>query len=130
MRDNPHLKKASASAIKWLFVKIFSSTSEGLQHLAKKDFTNIGTSPHQLGKKNVPLSEGKYTQSHLAVWYGNEARGLSEEALETCDFCIQIPMYGIIESMNLSSSASVILNYIVEKRQEYSRRKLSKRTNK
>ncbi|HIG95455.1 TPA: RNA methyltransferase [Candidatus Woesearchaeota archaeon] len=128
MRDDPHLKNVSASGIKWIFVKIFSSTSECLQHLAKKNFTNIGTSPHQLGKKNVPLFEGKYTQHHLAVWFGNEARGLSEEALEACDFCIQIPMYGIIESMNLSSSASVVLNHIVEKRQEYSRGKLSKKT--
>lgn len=128
MRDDPHLKKASASGIKWLFVKIFSSTSECLQRLAKKKFTNIGTSPHQLGKKNIPLSEGKYTQHHLAVWFGNEARGLSQEALDACDFCIQIPMYGIIESMNLSSSASIVLNYIVEKRHEFSRRKLSKKS--
>lgn len=127
MRNDPHLLKLSASGIKWLFVKEFSSTAECLQHLAKKNFTNIGTSPHQLGKKNVPLSEGKYTQHHLAVWFGNETRGLSQEALEACDFCIQIPMYGIIESMNLSSSASIVLNHIVEKRQEYSRTKLSKK---
>ncbi len=127
MRDDSKLLNLSASAIKWLYVKKFSSTSECLQHLAKKNFTNIGTSPHLLGKKNVPLWEGKYTQHHLAVWFGNEVRGLSQEALDACDFCIQIPMYGIIESMNLSSSASVVLNYIVEKRQEFSRRKLDKK---
>ncbi len=127
MRDEPNLLNLSASGIKWLFVKVFSSTSECLQYLAKKNFTNIGTSPHQLGKKNIPLFEGKYTQNHLAVWFGNEARGLSREALEACDFCIQIPMYGIIESMNLSSSASIVLNYIVEKRHEFSRKKLSKK---
>ena len=127
MRDDKKFVKLSSSGIKWLYVKKFSSTSECLQHLAKKNFTNVGTSSHQLGKKNVPLSEGKYTQHHLAVWFGNEARGLSEEALEACDFCIQISMYGIIESMNLSSSASIVLNHIVEKRQEYSKRKLSKK---
>ena len=126
MRDDPQFLNLSASGIKWLYVKKFSSTSECLQHLAKKKFTNIGTSPHQLGKKNVALSEGKYTQHHLAVWFGNETRGLSREALDACDFCIQIPMHGIIESMNLSSSASIVLNYIVEKRHEFSRRKSSK----
>lgn len=126
MRDDPQFLNLSASGIKWLFVKKFSSTSECLQHLAKKKFTNVGTSPHQLGKKNVPLFEGKYTQRHLAVWFGNEARGLSQEVLDACDFCIQIPMYGIIESMNLSSSASIVLNCIVEKRHEFFRRKHSK----
>ena len=124
MRNHPLLLKLSASGIKWLFVKKFSSTTECLQHLAKKNFTNVGTSPHLLGKKNFPLLEGKYTQHHLAVWFGNETRGLSQEALDACDFCIQIPMYGIIESMNLSSSASIVLNHIVEKRQAYSRKKI------
>jgi tRNA (guanosine-2'-O-)-methyltransferase len=127
MRDSPELVNLSASGIKWMYVKMFSSTSECLEYLAKKHFTNIGTSSHQLGKKNVPLSKGKYTQRHLAVWFGNEAHGLSPEALKACDFCIQIPMYGIIESMNLSSSASVVLNHIVGKRHEFYRKKILKK---
>ena len=127
MREDPGLVNLSASGIKWLYVKTFSSTAECLQYISKKNFTNVGTSPHTLGKKNVPLSEGKYTQHHLAVWFGNETHGLSQEALKACDFCIQIPMYGIIESMNLSSSASIVLNYIVEKRHEFYRKKLSKK---
>jgi tRNA (guanosine-2'-O-)-methyltransferase len=124
MREDKQMLNLSSSGIKWLFVKKFSSTSECVEHLAKKRFTNVGTSPHQLGKCNVLLSEGKYTQPHLAVWFGNESHGLSKEALDACNFCIQIPMYGIIESMNLASSASVVLNHIVEERQKYSRNKL------
>jgi len=127
MRNNPKLVSLSASGIKWLYLKKFSSTTECLKHLAKKNFTNVGTSPHPLGKKNIPLLDGKYTQHHLAIWFGNETLGLSQEALEACDFCIQIPMYGVIESMNLSSSASIVLNYIVEKRHAFSRRKLHKK---
>ena len=96
MRNDPKLLNLSASGIKWLFVKKFSSTTECLQHLAKKNFVNVGTSSHAQGKKDVPLSEGKYTQHHLAVWFGNETRGMTQEALGACDFCIQIPMHGII----------------------------------
>jgi tRNA (guanosine-2'-O-)-methyltransferase len=128
MREDQQLVNLSASGIKWIYVRIFPSTQECLQHLAKKRYTNVGTSPHQLGKKNANLSEGKYTQHHLAVWFGNEARGLSQEALDACALCIQVPMYGIIESMNLSSSASVVLNHIVEKRHEYSRKKILKKS--
>lgn len=127
MRDDPNLVNMSASGIKWLFVKRFSTTAECLQYLAKKNYTNVGTSPHALGKTNVPMFKGKYTQHHLAVWFGNEGIGLSKEALDACDFCIQIPMYGIIESMNLSSSAAAVLNYIVEKRHEFSRKRLAKK---
>ncbi len=127
IRNNPHYLKLSASGIKWIYIKIFSSTKECLQYLAKKNYINIGTSPHQIGKKNVSLSKGKYAQKHLAVWFGNETRGLSQEALNACDFYIQIPMYGIIESMNLSSSASIVLNHIVDKRQEFCKKKISKK---
>lgn len=126
MRENPKLLNLSASGIKWIFVKKFSSTKECLKHLSNKNFTNIGTSSHSIGKKSASLSEGKYTQGNLAVWFGNETVGLSKEAVNACDFVIQIPMYGIIESMNLSSSASIVLQHIVEKRQEYSQKKLKK----
>lgn len=122
MRNDPQYINLNASGIKWHFVKTFPSTAACLQHLAKLHFTNVGTSSHQLGKKCLPLSEGTYTQHHLAVWFGNEACGLSQEALDACDFCIQIPMYGIIESMNLSSSASIVLNYLVEQRHKFSRK--------
>lgn len=124
MRNNPKYLNLSASGIKWLYVKKFSSASECLKYLALKHYTNVGTSSHELGKKNFPLSEGKYTQRYLAIWFGNEARGLSQEALKSCDFCIQIPMYGIIESMNLSSSASIVLEHIVEKRQEFYKKRM------
>jgi tRNA (guanosine-2'-O-)-methyltransferase len=127
MRNDPQLINLSSSGIKWIYVKKFSSTSECLKYLTKKNFTNIGTSPHQLGKKNISLFKGNYTQKHLAVWFGNESKGLSKEALGSCDFCIQIPMYGIIESMNLCASASTVLSYIVEKRQEFSKNKIDKK---
>ena len=130
MREDSQLVNLSASGIKWVYVKVFSSTSECLEYLSKKHFKSVGTSSHQLGKKNVPLSKGKYTQGHLAVWFGNESKGLSPEALKACEFCIQIPMYGIIESMNLSSSASVVLNHIVGKRHEFSRKKILKKKKK
>ena len=128
MREEPRLIKMSASGIKWLYVQMFSSTQECLDYLAKKNFAHVGTSPHQIGKKNVVLPKGRYTYPHLAVWLGNESKGLSQEALDACKFCIQIPMSGIIESMNLSSSAAITLFQVVEKRKEYTRRKLARRT--
>jgi tRNA (guanosine-2'-O-)-methyltransferase len=127
MRSNSKFLKLSASGIKWIFVKQFSSTTECLQHLTKKNFINVGTSSHIQKKKSVALFEGKYTQSHLAIWFGNETIGLSKEAFDACDFIIKIPMYGIIESMNLNSSASIVLQHIVEKRQEYSQKKIAKK---
>jgi tRNA (guanosine-2'-O-)-methyltransferase len=119
MRERKSLLKPSVSAIKWSFVKTFSSTEECIEHLEKKRFTSIATSPHTKGKTNLYLQNGNYTQKRLAVWFGNEARGISDLAVENCTACVQIQMAGIIESMNLATSTGIVLYEITKQRREY-----------
>lgn len=45
----------------------------------------------------------------LCILIGNEARGLSEQAIAACDLPYKIPMVGMSESMNLSVSAAISL---------------------
>ena len=119
MRERKSLLKPSVSAIKWSFVKTFSSTQECIEHLEKNRFTSIATSPHTKGKTNLYLQNGDYTQKRLAVWFGNEARGISNLAVENCKACVQIQMAGIIESMNLATSTGIVLYEITKQRREY-----------
>jgi tRNA (guanosine-2'-O-)-methyltransferase len=44
-----------------------------------------------------------------AIMVGNEHRGVSEEALQIADQKIYIPMFGIVESLNVSVATAVIL---------------------
>lgn len=114
MRSDVTLTKKSASAIKWSFVKRFNTTKECIAHLDKKGFKSMVTSPHIKGKKNFVLHEGKYIKMKLAVWFGNESRGISEEAVENSVACINIPMYGIIESLNLGTSTGIVMYEITK----------------
>lgn len=83
MRERKSLSKTSVSAIKWSFVKRFDSTEACIEHLEKNRFTSIVTSPHIKGMNNVVLHEGDYTaQTKLAVWFGNESRGISDLAAQ------------------------------------------------
>jgi tRNA (guanosine-2'-O-)-methyltransferase len=116
MRKSKPLIRMSASAVKWSFVKKFKTTTECLDHLEKNKFVSIATSPHQQGKKNIVLQEGNYTQKRLAVWFGSESNGLSEEVINRSEACVNIEMYGIIESMNVSSSAAIVLYEITKQR--------------
>lgn len=97
MRTNKSLSGSSVSGIKWSFVKRFDTTEECLEHLEKNNYISAVTSPHVKGKENVVLHEANYTKApKLAVWFGNESHGISPLAVERSDFCIQIPMYGMI----------------------------------
>ena len=119
MRERKSLLKPSVSAIKWSFVKMFRSTEDCLKHLEKHRFISIVTSPHIKGQNNVLLQNGDYTQKRLAVWFGNESRGISELVIANSTACVQIEMYGMIESLNLATSTGIVLYEITKQRREY-----------
>lgn len=120
MRERRSLSKTSASGIKWSFVKRFDNTEDCLDHLEKHRYTSIVTSPHVKGKQNILLHEGDFTPYvRLAVWFGNESKGISEEALQRSELCVSIPMFGIIESLNLGTTTGIVLYEITKQRRTY-----------
>lgn len=120
MRENRSLSKTSVSAIKWSFVKRFDSSEECLEHLDKNGFISIVTSPHIKGRRNVVLHEVDYTAyTKLAVWFGSESRGISDLAIEHSKMCVSIPMFGMIESLNLGTTSGIVLYEVTKQRREY-----------
>lgn len=123
MRERKSLSSTSVSAVKWTFVKRFDSTEECLAHLEKQGFVSIVTSPQMKGRTNVWLHEGDYTlHTKLAVWFGNEKRGISDLAVERSDMCVAIPMFGMIESLNLGTSSGIVFYEVAKQRREYQSR--------
>ena len=117
MRDKSKLNAISASAIKWSFVKKFKDTESCVDHLEKNGFVSVVTSPHTKGRKNVVLHEADYTKyTKLAVWFGTEGTGISQAALERSELCVNIPMVGIVESLNLGTSSGIVLYEITKQR--------------
>ena len=72
------------------------------------------------GKAHVHLSDGDYTAyTKLAVWFGNEAIGISDRAVERGELCVSIPMFGMIESLNLGTSSGIVLYEVTRQRRAY-----------
>ena len=119
LRGRKSLSRISVSASKWTFVKRFNSTEECLAHLQNNRFVSVITSPHIKGMKNHVLHEADYTQPKLAVWFGNESRGVSDTVVDNSEFCISIPMFGMIESLNLATTTGIVLYEVTKQRREY-----------
>lgn len=120
LRERRSVSKISVSAVKWTFVKRFDSTDECFDYLEKKNFKSIVTSPHVKGKASLFLHEGDYTvHSKLAVWFGSESMGISDRAVERSEMCVSIPMFGMIESLNLGTSSGIVLYEVAKQRREY-----------
>lgn len=123
LRTRRSVSKISVSAVKWTFVRRFDSTDECFAHLERKAFKSIVTSPHVKGKTSIFLHEGDYTtHSKLAVWFGSEATGISDLAVERSEMCVCIPMFGMIESLNLGTSSGIVLYEVAKQRREYQSR--------
>lgn len=120
LREQRSLSSTSVSAVKWTFVRRFDSTRACLDHLATNHFTSVVTSPHRKGHRNEILHDADFTAyTKLAVWFGNEGRGITDEAAEASTMCIGIPMFGMIESLNLGTSSGIVLYEVTKQRREY-----------
>lgn len=119
MRERRSLSKTSVSAIRWSFVKRFDSTEACLTHLKRQRYTSVVTSPHIKGKRHYQLEEADFTQTRLAVWFGNESRGISDLAVAESDFCTSIPMFGMIESLNLGTTTGIVMYEVTKQRRAF-----------
>ena len=122
MRERKSLSGTSVSAIKWTFVRRFDTTEDCFAHLENKNFRSVVTSPHMKNGTNVVLHEADYTiYPKLAVWFGSESRGISDIAIKRSELCVNIPMLGMIESLNLGTTSGIVLYEITKQRRAYQR---------
>ncbi|MFS0714456.1 RNA methyltransferase [Microbacterium sp. 2P01SA-2] len=60
--------------------------------------------------KGEEFLDHRETLADPTAWlFGNEARGLADEALARADLALRLPIYGAAESLNLATAASVCL---------------------
>lgn len=96
-------ESSSASARKWLHFKNFTQVDECFEYLrqsGKKIFTT------HMGKDHLDLYEMDLTKP-LALVFGNEHSGVSEEAFLRADGNFLIPQVGMVQSLNISVAAAI-----------------------
>ena len=98
-------KVSSSSANKWIETEKFSDTSACYANLRKNGFQIYAS---LLSEEAVDLYSIDMTKK-IALVFGNEHRGVSEEAAKMADEVFFIPMYGMIQSLNVSVATAVAL---------------------
>ncbi len=111
INNRNHLKKSSgrtdSGSTKWIHLNQWDSTTTFITSLKEKGFKVYGT--HL--SRSRPLAEIDFSEPSVVIM-GNEHRGLSPEAESLCDGLVHIPMYGFVESFNISVATALILNFI------------------
>jgi tRNA (guanosine-2'-O-)-methyltransferase len=97
-------------AARWLDVVQHQQEPEpvldSIAHLRQKGYQIVATSPHinAITPQNIDLTQP------IALFFGAEKHGISEELSANADAFLHIPMHGFTESFNLSVSAALVLS--------------------
>lgn len=95
--------KSSSSAVKWLSVHQFDNAEACFKELRKHYETILTT---HLSSNAVGLYAIDFTKS-VALVFGNEHEGVSDEVRNLADGNFIIPQMGIIQSLNISVACAV-----------------------
>lgn len=106
-------KKSSASANKWIEKEKYKDVKSCFSKLKEEGFKIIVSS---ISDDSKNIYEFDLTQK-TAIVLGNEHRGVSEEAIKLADEKFIIPMYGMVQSLNVSVAAAVVLYEAQRQRQ-------------
>jgi 23S rRNA (guanosine2251-2'-O)-methyltransferase len=116
----PHrdIHKTALGATETVDWKYMDDPQEAAKFLKNEGFKIVGV---EQVAGSVRLQDFKLTEGEkLVLIFGNEVDGVSEEVLEYCDACIEIPQFGMKHSLNVSVVAGMVLWELVRAKMKYS----------
>ena len=97
---------------KWVDVEHHDTTAEALRALKSEGYRIVATTPHRCSAtpETFDVTKGKF-----ALVFGTEHAGISDEVIEAADDFLMIPMCGMVESLNVSASAAILIYMLSER---------------
>ncbi len=90
----------------WVDITKHESEEACIEGLRRQGYFIAAAFPHgkAVSLENLPIDRP------IAVVFGNEHEGLTSDWRDKADVCFTIPMYGIVESLNISVCAAITLH--------------------
>ncbi|MFI3265733.1 MAG: RNA methyltransferase [Rikenellaceae bacterium] len=91
---------------KWVDINHHGNAVELIAQLRADGYRIVATSPHLDDRtpESFDVEAGPF-----ALFFGTERQGISEDVMNEADEFVRIPMCGMVESLNVSASASILL---------------------
>jgi tRNA (guanosine-2'-O-)-methyltransferase len=80
-----------------------------INSLRERGYRIVATTPHE---PNTELEQFNLNLGPVALLFGTELEGLTDNIKKEADEFLKIPMYGFTESLNISVSAAIILQFL------------------
>lgn len=96
----------------WVDLRRHRSTEDALAALRAGGYRIVATTPHR--EDTVPETFD-VTRGRFALVFGTEHAGISDEVIASADEFLRIPMCGMVESLNVSASAAILIYMLSER---------------
>jgi tRNA G18 (ribose-2'-O)-methylase SpoU len=111
----PHrdIHKTALGATESVDWEYYEKTEDAVNHLKEEGYTIIAV---EQADGSILLQDFEHSRGlSYAVIFGHEVRGISQDIVDMCDYCLEIPQFGTKHSFNVSVSAGIVLWEIFRK---------------
>ena len=107
---NPNLK-VTKGAETWVQVEKMSNNLDSLKEIKSRGYRILAVSP----EKNATMLPDYEVKEPIALVFGTELEGVSDEILDFADETLAIPMFGFTKSFNVSVAAAICMYELKQK---------------
>ena len=105
----PHreIQKTALGATESVSWKYFSSTNDAVDELRSKGYILIAIEQAEgaVELQDILIEKDK----KYALIFGHEINGVSQDIVDSCNMCVEIPQFGTKHSFNIAVSAGIVL---------------------
>lgn len=103
-RDIQKTALGATDSVEWAY---FEKTTDAIRYLRSEGYKIIGI---EQVEGSVELQDFIVDKNlKYALVFGHEVNGVSQEVLDQCDVCIEIPQFGTKHSFNIAVSTGIVL---------------------
>ena len=94
-------------SVDWLY---FESAEDAVEDLKRRGYKVFAVEQAE-GSIGFPLPDDFMSDlpTGYAVVVGNEVKGVKQEVIDRCDGCIELPQYGTKHSLNVATTAGIVI---------------------
>ena len=107
---NPNLK-VTKGAETWVQVEKMPNNLDSLKEIKSRGYKILAVSP----EKNATMLPDYEVKEPIALVFGTELEGVSDEVLDFADETLAIPMFGFTKSFNVSVAAAICMYELKQK---------------
>lgn len=102
-RDINKTALGATETVNWIY---YENTVDAIAELKQNNYTIYAV---EQTEGSISLETFEATEKPIAVVFGNEVEGVSDDVLQLVDGCIEIPQLGMKHSLNISVAAGIVL---------------------